>query len=154
VRCQVCGGDPAGGDVCPACLQREVLEGRNRPGRTVVYLSGGITGCPDYKQAFQAARMELHKAGFTVLDPSTFAPAGAESWAWEQWMDYDLAILQKHAEAVFMLEDWMESAGAKKECALALKLGRRVYFQGSHEVEDMLKIDDETARVLAAAECI
>ena len=43
-----------------------------------VYLAGKITRDPEYKQKFEAACLELERAGYIVLNPATLPAAGFE----------------------------------------------------------------------------
>lgn len=149
--CVKCGGDPKGSDLCPPCVQEEVLAGGRFPRCKRVYISGAITSDPGYKHKFEHARLELHRAGLLVLDPSTFTPKGHESFTWTDWMAYDLDVLNRFADAVYMLDGWTESKGACMEYEAAMKYRKDVYFQCWHDPEDLL--NDKNSRVLAGAEC-
>ena len=91
---------------------------------TIVYLSGPMTGLPDYNRpAFiREARIQAGH-GRTVLSPASII--GLDSWEWADWMREALK-LQLEADVVHMLPGWRKSRGARIERRLALILGQRV----------------------------
>ena len=92
--------------------------------RETVYISGPMTGLPDYNRAaFKAKHSELRKAGATVLNPADIA--GSPAWTWSDWM-HEALKLQPKADVVHMLPGWRKSRGARIERRLALILGQRV----------------------------
>ena len=94
-----------------------------------VYLSGKITGDSNYKEKFASMTEELLSYGYTVFNPAVL-PDGFE---YEDYMSLDLKILSK-CDAIFLLRDWKNSPGAKREYEEALKLGLKILS------EDDLKI--------------
>lgn len=91
-----------------------------------IYLSGKITGDPEYKAKFEAAARELEKQGHTVLNPAALPSSGFE---WSAYMRIAAAMLAE-CEAVYFLTDWQESKGAMQERQLALRLGKRIWGSG------------------------
>ena len=88
------------------------------------YLSGPMTGLPDYNRAaFFAKEAELNTGNRRTLNPA--AIEGDESWTWSDWMREALR-LQLHCDVVHMLPGWRKSRGARIERRLALILGQRV----------------------------
>ena len=91
---------------------------------SIVYISGPMTGLPDYNRAaFEAKHSELRKEGARVLNPAHIA--GSPAWTWQDWMREALK-LQLKADVVHMLPGWRKSRGARIERRLALILGQRV----------------------------
>ncbi|MDK9607088.1 DUF4406 domain-containing protein [Lelliottia wanjuensis] len=90
-----------------------------------IYIAGPMTGIPEYNRpAFFDAAAQLVDRGHTVLNPATL-PNGLTQ---PQYMDICCAML-RCADAVFLLEGWEQSAGARAERALAEKLELGVIFQ-------------------------
>jgi hypothetical protein len=86
-----------------------------------------MTGLPEFNRpAFHGAESELGEEGYTVLNPAIL-PNGLTQ---AEYMDIDLAML-KCADAIYLLEDWVTSKGARAELALAEKLGLQVFYQES-----------------------
>lgn len=94
----------------------------------IVYLAGKITGDPEYRAKFAAAKewllaeKELEEAVLGLLKASPYPTADvvlnpAElpgDWPKSAYMDVCLAMLRKADMAVF-LPDWRESNGARLE---------------------------------------
>jgi nucleoside 2-deoxyribosyltransferase len=86
-----------------------------------VYLSGPISGIPDYRERFaQAARYIEHLGSFEVINPA--ATIERPEWDWSDWMLYDLALMTK-ADVLVTLPGSERSPGATVERAFALGLG-------------------------------
>ena len=89
-----------------------------------IYLAGKITGDPNYKSKFEAARKELERAGFIVLDPSMLPSTGFE---YDAYIRMSKAMLVE-CDAVYLLPDWKESKGAKQEYKTALARRMEIIF--------------------------
>lgn len=95
---------------------------------TVIYLSGKITGQNNYKELFEKAKKDAEDKfpGATIINPAEISlPSICD---WDDYMSICLRLLDR-ACIIYMLDNWLESKGARKECATALKKGLRVYFQ-------------------------
>lgn len=86
-----------------------------------VYLSGMITGDSNYRQKFKAMAEELLSYGYVVFNPAVL-PDGFD---YEDYMDFDLLILSR-CDAIFLMRDWKNSPGAKRECEEAKRLGLQI----------------------------
>lgn len=90
--------------------------------RVVIYLSGPMTGMPEYNYpAFHAARDALIAAGYEVISP---ARGMVEGWDWAAYMRRALRDVCD-ADAVAALPGWEGSRGARLEMACAQALGLR-----------------------------
>jgi hypothetical protein len=87
-----------------------------------LYISGPITGVPDYKEKFSQAAGYLGHLGdeVEIIDPSTFA--GEDGWNWADWMLIDLRAL-RGADALVSLPGSMASRGARVEAEFARGMG-------------------------------
>lgn len=92
--------------------------------QNTVYIAGKISDDPDYKRKFAAARKELERAGFIVLDPSILPSSGFE---YDAYIRISTAMMDECA-AVCFLPDWAESGGARKEFARATARGQYIFF--------------------------
>ncbi len=107
--------------------------------RVRVYIAGPMTGYENFnREAFHKAEEELKREGHTVLNPAVL-PDGLTQ---PHYMDICMAMI-RCVDAIYMLNGWQRSAGAKAELALAEKLGHPAlvcsaddeagYFQGRHD---------------------
>lgn len=95
--------------------------------RAKIYLSGAITGNPDYMAQFDEAEKELTEKGWRVLNPAkTSATLPATSYL--VYMQLSLVQMQD-ASAIYMLQGWERSPGAVFEKHVAESMGYAVIFQ-------------------------
>lgn len=95
--------------------------------RAKIYLSGAITGNPDYMAQFDEAEKELTAKGWRVLNPAkTSATLHATSYL--VYMQLSLVQMQD-ASAIYMLQGWERSPGAVFEKHVAESMGYAVIFQ-------------------------
>ena len=97
----------------------------------IYYISGKITGC-DLREAqkkfFNAEGEIMDKfpnSGFvnpmgTYLGPNV---------SWYRYMEVDLELLEKYANAIYILSDYRESKGAILELERAKELGYKIEYQ-------------------------
>ena len=104
----------------------------------VVYLSGPITGVPDYKSKFAAAGQLLIDAGCVVINPAEMdnvikADGGVPDGV---YMNADIRLLEA-ANAIVLLPGWEESKGARAEWMKAVRLGKREFIITDTGVKEM-----------------
>lgn len=91
-----------------------------RPRPLRLYLSGPMTGMPDFNRpAFCAAAERLRTRGFEVVNPAEFAPRH-ELMSWSDWMRIGVAELSR-CDGVVALPGWRDSNGARIEIGLAVQ---------------------------------
>ena len=88
-----------------------------------VYISGKITGDPDYKQKFKRAEEALAHMGATPINPARL-PEGLDR---KFYLPVCLQMLIT-ADVIYLLDDWKESEGAKIEEAVARYQGIPVIY--------------------------
>lgn len=95
--------------------------------RFQIYLSGPMTGLPEYNRpAFNAIAEELRSEGKTVFNPAELGePDLIHNRAW--YMRKDLEGLLK-CDIVYVLPGWDESEGAKLEIEIAKQLEMPIIF--------------------------
>lgn len=96
-----------------------------------IYIAGPMTGYPDYNRAaFDAKASELMAEGHIVLNPAVLPGGLCQS----EYMDICLAMVRS-ADAIYLLNRWEESVGARAEHALAEKLGLTVIYESPTNIE-------------------
>ena len=89
-----------------------------------VYISGPMTGLPDYNYpAFHDAAARLKTNGFDPVSPTSIGQH--DGWTWDDYMARAIE-LQKGCDGVYMLP-WRRSRGATVEFYVAQALGQRVW---------------------------
>ena len=91
----------------------------------VVYVSGPMTGLPEYNYPnFMRVEKQLLDLGLgiDVINP---AHTGVqEGWVWQDYMKHDLKLLlDKPVNVLILLEGWESSRGARLEKLVADELG-------------------------------
>lgn len=97
--------------------------------RMRAFISGPITGVPDYMEKFSKAHIFLDSIGYEPINPAlvTYRIPDSLGMDWEEYMSITLLLL-KHCDAVCMLEGWSKSPGAKIEHIMAQKLGLKIMY--------------------------
>lgn len=93
-----------------------------------IYISGPISGLPleTVCNNFTNAEVQLSEQGYEVVNPlNNGLPTNA---IWEEHMRADLKLLLD-CDAIYMLEGWEKSRGARIEYALAVDLKMDVQYQ-------------------------
>lgn len=78
-----------------------------------VYISGPITGRPDYLQEFGKTEQLLLGLGHEVINPTKVSES-FPALSYGEYMKIDLALLEI-CDAIYLLDDWEQSAGAQLE---------------------------------------
>lgn len=92
-----------------------------------IYISGKITGLHprDYRGKFKAAAFRLREQGHTVVDPSRI---DVYKLTYAQYMAVD-TTLPGFCDAIYMLDNWEDSPGAKIEKEYAESLGLKIMYE-------------------------
>lgn len=103
-----------------------------------IYISGPISGLPleTVYNNFTNAEVQLLEQGYEVVNPlNNGLPSNA---TWEEHMRADLKLLLD-CDAIYMLEGWEKSRGARIEYALAIDLKMDIQYQ--HKYSHALNLD-------------
>lgn len=103
-----------------------------------VYITGKITGNPNYREEFAAAERKVRALGDIPLNPAVL-PEGLEK---ADYMRICLAMLDS-ADAIAPLRSWTHSDGAAIEMSLAQYTGKRNITL--YEIPDILVDAKEAA---------
>jgi hypothetical protein len=97
-------------------------------GPYVVYISGPMTGLPEYNYpAFNAAAAALRAAGYAVENPAENPEPPCKSW---QGYMRSAIVQVTRAHALYLLAGWQRSRGARLEVQIALELELTIDFDG------------------------
>lgn len=96
----------------------------------MIYISGKITGNPDFIKDFNNAELYLKSCNKKVINPVTVISChkNYESFTWKQCMSYDIAELIL-CDEIFMLKNWKSSPGARIERKIAKMFGLKIIYQ-------------------------
>jgi len=105
---------------------KRILERMNK--QTTIYLSGPMSGLPDYNSAEFAKYAEIYRQqGFRVLSPPEL-DAGDWSKDYAFYIKRDIEVLVKeHVSRIYLLPGWQDSRGARLEHHIAELLGIGIY---------------------------
>lgn len=108
----------------------------------ILYLSGPITGVPDFEDRFIVAEMLIEEMGPTVINPAIL-PLGLKP---ADYMRISLAELEA-ADAVALLPGWERSRGAQIEVLSALYAGKKLFtYSDSSGLPVLQNLDAAEAR--------
>ncbi len=115
-----------------------------------VYISGKISGLPlnEVKEKFEKAEEWLEEICCTPVNPLKKAGFNPDA-SWENHMIEDIRLLFD-CDAIYMLDDWLNSRGAIIEKSIAEISGKQVYFQSS--LDQNWKLISKTSFILRKVE--
>lgn len=93
-----------------------------------VYISGKITGQPNYMELFQAKQTELELQGHIVVNPSKLINILGTDFSHAEYMHICYALIDL-CDEVHFLNNWIDSFGAKLEMGYALQKGKTVVVE-------------------------
>ena len=104
---------------------------------TTAYIAGPMRGydCYNFPQFFYW-QVKLENSGYRVINPAREDCRRwlEEGWVytddqWEDVLSKDLEMIEQHADWMFVLRGWEQSAGAKREIEHAKKLDIPVFYE-------------------------
>lgn len=102
-----------------------------------IYISGAITDDLNYEEKFERAERFLLEQGHSVVNPA--AVAYGEEFSYKDFIDMDLNALMR-CDAIYMLNGWGKSKGARLELLYAVTVGLDVYYQEGEESESSYSV--------------
>ena len=95
-----------------------------------VYISGKITGLKpkDYLTRFYHAQLKLQDEGFEVINPAVTQATMPPCTTYDQFMQMSMLELS-FCGSIYMLSNWKESKGAKKEHHYAVVHGYSIRYE-------------------------
>jgi nucleoside 2-deoxyribosyltransferase len=108
----------------------------------MIYVSGPVTKNKNATEQFEEADKFLRKRGHIPLNPIRIdAPHPLKMGKWLYYMRKSVELLMK-SDALFLLDGWEKSDGARIEFDLCIKLGIPIYFNCDKEKLDELSRTD------------
>lgn len=103
--------------------------------RKTIYISGGITGNPNYMADFRKAEMHLAKQigkgkipYTSIINPAKVNSTLPLDFEWEDYMEVCYRLIDL-CSAIYMLKGWESSKGANKELMYAREHGLKVIYE-------------------------
>lgn len=97
-----------------------------------IYVSGPITGTPDYLIRFAGAKSRLLCCGYEVVNPAQMCLSLPNTFSHNEYMEVCMAAL-KACDTIYLLNGWQNSAGAKIEAEYALFNNYTMIEEGSKD---------------------
>lgn len=117
----------------------------------VIYISGRYSAPDNIQRDFyinlaveEAAK--IMKKGQTPLIPHTMYCPMEEKFNYDRFIRADLELLEK-CDAIYLMQNWTESRGAKTELIHAIRIGLKIYTKISDIPEAILPDDDLTTKL-------
>lgn len=108
-----------------------------------IYIAGKINGLKNYREVFKAAEDKLIAGGNTVMNPAVLP----EGFDYEIYLPICMLMLQA-CDAVYMLNNWENSKGAKVELQFAKAQGKEIIYQDQVFVGREYALKDGPAKVI------
>lgn len=109
-----------------------------------IYISGKVSGLDEKEVANKFAKAKqycIDKYKCDVVDPVEEV-AFDNTKTWQYFMKEDIKLLLD-CDTIFMLEDWVDSRGAKVELGLAKSLDYDVIYEGNSEEIKVPTVDKD-----------
>lgn len=96
----------------------------------LIYISGKITGLDyaDVESKFQDAQDLLSDIGFEVVNPLNNGLTKEHSWEQHMVKDFELLL---PCDAIYMMDNWKDSIGARIEYQTAFEMNKDVWFESN-----------------------
>ncbi len=108
-----------------------IIHKKERIQRMRIYLSGAISKIP-YEEAFELfehAERIIENFGHEPVNPMKSA-GEYPGKPWSEYMAEDIMILDA-CDAIFMLQNWRDSDGARIEHYIAAVRGKQIFYQAT-----------------------
>lgn len=98
-----------------------------------IYISGAITGVSplDAKNNFESAAIILRDMGHEPINPMEIGLDESGDHTWAEYMLADMPFVFE-ADAIFMLENWQQSKGARIERYIFEVMEKPIFYQASN----------------------
>ena len=86
-----------------------------------IYIAGKITGDPNYRQKFKDVADDLERGGHAVMNPAVLP----DGFGYADYIAICVAMINA-CDMVYLLDDWVDSSGAKFEKHYAEVTGKKI----------------------------
>lgn len=95
-----------------------------------IYISGKITGLSktNYMDRFKRAEKKMIDEGYSVINPAKVNSQLPSDTTYEEYMQMSIMMLSM-CDSIYMLNNWKDSAGARKEHQYAVNHEYRVIYE-------------------------
>ena len=102
-----------------------------------IYIAGPMNGVENYEDAFFDAQKQLEKLGWLVENPVTLSELVRNRFKdvyrngevpYKRFFEADVSTLMT-CDAIYMLNHWELSRGARAEHSIAIALNLKIYYQ-------------------------
>lgn len=92
-----------------------------------VYIAGKITGLirEEFLENFSRAEVEIRASGNIPINPSRLY---VYDLSYEDYIKID-RILLRSCDEIYMLSNWKDSPGARKEWEWAIAIGMKIWYE-------------------------
>lgn len=98
-----------------------------KPTKLRLYLSGPMTGLPDYNYpAFNAEAARLRALGYDIVNPAELKPPASESDEWHHYLRRDLREMLT-CDGLALMPGWHNSKGAHLEIQVAHRVEMSIW---------------------------
>ena len=101
-----------------------------------LFISGKITGDPNYREKFEDAERLLIARGYEAVNP---AKENMEGMTYRECINRTLHMLSE-CHGILLLSDWLISPGARLECMYAQTVGMPIYEEDV--IRRVMKMED------------
>lgn len=99
-----------------------------------VYISGGITDVPDFKERFKNAERHLRGLGFNVINPAGLQDnVTIGDFTHYDYMNFCIGLLEL-SDCIYFLDNWEQSDGAKTEMRQARLLNKKIVKEDEERI--------------------
>ena len=111
-------------DILTMNLSMPSIEAERTKPNTKIFISGKVTGDPNYKEKFDLVEIYLKSLGYRVMNPAVLPV----DFGVNECMSITIAMLSQ-CDAIYMLKDWKDSRGATIEHDFAKYAGKKIIYE-------------------------
>lgn len=109
-------------------FSEEMFDTTSTPSKSpLVYISGAITGVPNYANLFKYWQEKFDSYGIRCINPASLNDS-IPALDYEEYMKIDLTYLSM-CDIIFMLNGWQNSKGAQRELKYAIENGITILLE-------------------------